>query len=149
MKHIHQDSFSALIGCFITRWLRVFVQVVVMNGCGSLFSCIAAVICDPKGRFRHASTYNPPNAPLSVLRAYKCAQAGSRVCLPLLPASQIIGEIERAHFKEHTRPHKSRVCLPLQTRLRFKLCSKLFLLARIKSRVSISAHIYLFTTNRP
>uniref|UniRef100_A0A8D3CGL8 Aminotransferase class I/classII large domain-containing protein n=1 Tax=Scophthalmus maximus TaxID=52904 RepID=A0A8D3CGL8_SCOMX len=26
----------------------VFVQVVVMNGCGSLFSCVAAVICDPK-----------------------------------------------------------------------------------------------------
>lgn len=28
----------------------MFGQVVVMNGCGSLFSCIAAVICDPKGK---------------------------------------------------------------------------------------------------
>lgn len=30
----------------------VFAQVVVMNGCSSLFSCIAAVICDPKGRYK-------------------------------------------------------------------------------------------------
>lgn len=44
----------------------MFVQVVVMNGCGSLFSCIAAVICDPKGRFRYALTYNSFNASISV-----------------------------------------------------------------------------------
>lgn len=25
-----------------------------MNGCGSLFSCIAAVICDPKGGLKKA-----------------------------------------------------------------------------------------------
>lgn len=39
----------------MTRWMCVFAQVVVMNGCSSLFSCIAAVVCDPKGKFKTQS----------------------------------------------------------------------------------------------
>lgn len=42
--------------CYIYRACPVHnsvfynLQVVVMNGCSSLFSSLAAVICDPKGR---------------------------------------------------------------------------------------------------
>lgn len=50
-SHIDQVSCFTAIEFFITQC--VFVQVVVMNGCGSLFSCIAAVICDPKGKLHN------------------------------------------------------------------------------------------------
>lgn len=50
----------------------MFVQVVVMNGCGSLFSCIAAVICDPKGKFHKCGdTHVLYITSVSVLNEYK------------------------------------------------------------------------------
>lgn len=75
------------LGYFITRLmcvcLCVFFQVVVMNGCGSLFSCIAAVICDPKGRLRKHRHTRPIHPYLNcrnlVLIRYKCAITGNLV----------------------------------------------------------------------
>lgn len=55
-----RPSLCALIRLFITRRMCVFAQVVVMNGCASLFSCIAAVVCDPKGKFKNPQTLHLP-----------------------------------------------------------------------------------------
>lgn len=61
----------------------MFAQVVVMNGCASLFSCIAAVICDPKGKFKTCSdTQNlyPPRANTNV-RAVAAGNGGIVIVL--------------------------------------------------------------------
>lgn len=68
----------------------MFAQVVVMNGCASLFSCIAAVVCDPKGEFKtHSVTQNlcPPRAGTNVCAA--AAENGVTVTVRCQSGSKI------------------------------------------------------------